>query len=79
MTTQQVFLRAAMAELAMTRAVFAKRLGCPVKTLNNWLLPATSGEGRQMPETVWTLVREILAHEALKNKCKIPTNGKKNT
>ena len=65
-----------MTELDMTRAVFSKRLGCPVKTLNNWLLPMTSSDNRAMPETIWMLVREILAHEALKNRCELPTNGK---
>lgn len=68
MTTQQEFLRTAMAELEMTRAVFSQRIGCPVPTLNKWLLPANSEQSRAMAETIWVLVREILAHERLKAK-----------
>lgn len=68
MSTQAEFLRTAMDELGMTRAAFAVRVGCPGRTLDKWLLPATSKDHRPMPETVWILVREILAHEALKQK-----------
>jgi len=68
MSTQQEFLRSAMAELDMTRATFARRIGCPVPTLNKWLLPADSEQSRPMAETIWVLVREILAHEKLKAK-----------
>lgn len=68
MTTQQDFLRAAMAELGMTRATFAVRLGCAGRTLDKWLLPAASNDHRPLPETVWILVQEILAHEKLKAK-----------
>lgn len=70
MTTQQVFLRAAMAELDMTRDVFCVRLGCARRTLDKWLLPSTSKDFRSMEETIWVLVREILAHEALKTSLK---------
>lgn len=68
MSTQQEFLRGAMAELDMTRAAFAVRIGCPGRTLDKWLLPATSKDCRPMPENLWILVREVLAHEALKKK-----------
>ena len=66
--TQQDFLQAAMAELGMTREAFAARLGCAKRTLDKWLLPDTSNDYRAMNETVWNLVREILAHEKLKAK-----------
>ena len=52
----------------MTRDEFAARLGCPRRTLDKWLLPATSNDHRPMPEVVWTLVREILANQNLKSK-----------
>lgn len=68
MTTQQDFLRAAMAELGMTRDAFSVRLGCARRTLDKWLLPPTSNDSRNMDETIWNLVREILAHEKLKAK-----------
>lgn len=77
MTTQQAFLREAMAELSMTRDAFTGRLGCARRTLDKWLLPATSNDFRTMDETIWNLVREILAHEKLKRQTsKSPTNGK---
>lgn len=66
MMTQQEFLRSAMAELDMTRDMFCVRLGCARRTLDKWLLPATSKDSREMEETIWVLVREILAHESLK-------------
>ena len=66
MTTQQDFLRGAMLELGMTRDAFCARLGCARRTLDKWLLPADSKDNRQMDETIWNLVREILAHEKLK-------------
>lgn len=67
-TTQQEFLRAAMTELAMTRDAFCSRLGAARRTLDKWLLPADSKDFRNMDETIWNLVREILAHEKLKAK-----------
>ena len=57
-----------MAELGMTREAFAVRLGCARRTLDKWLLPESTNDHRPMPETVWNLVREILAHEKLKAK-----------
>lgn len=65
---QQDFLQSAMRELGMTREAFAERLGCAKRTLDKWLLPDTSNDYRTMNETVWNLVREILAHEKLKAK-----------
>lgn len=66
--TQQDFLQSAMRDLGMTRETFAERLGCAKRTLDKWLLPDTSNDYRTMNETVWNLVREILAHEKLKAK-----------
>lgn len=66
MTTQQDFLRSAMAELAMTRDAFSARLACPRRTLDKWLLPATSNDHRAMDEAMWKFVREVLEHEQLK-------------
>lgn len=66
--TQNEFLQAAMSELSMTRDAFCARLGCPRRTLDKWLLPESSNDHRAMPEVVWNLVREILAHEKLKQK-----------
>lgn len=66
--TQNEFLQSAMAELCFTRDAFAKRLGCARRTLDKWLLPEASNDHRPMPETVWNLIREILAHESLKAK-----------
>jgi len=57
---QQDFLRDAMQCLSMTRQVFANRIGASKRALDNWLLPTDSKGFRPMPETVWTLIREIL-------------------
>ncbi len=65
---QQEFLQAAMLDLGMTREAFSVRLGCAKRTLDKWLLPDSSNDYRSMNETVWNLVREILAHERLKEK-----------
>lgn len=68
--TQQEFLKDAMGKLKLpTLPLFAERIGAPETTLKKWLLPPESkGNYREMPSTVWVLVREILAHEALKKK-----------
>ena len=66
MSTQQEFLHSAMEGLNMTRDAFCGRLGCARRTLDMWLLPAVSKDFSNMDETIWTLVREILAHEKLK-------------
>lgn len=65
---QQEFLRSAMTELGLTREAFSIRLGSAKRTLDKWLLPETSNDYREMDETIWNLVREILAHEKLKAK-----------
>jgi len=57
---QQDFLRDAMQRMNMTRQKFADRIGASKRALDNWLLPADSKGFRPMPETVWTLIREIL-------------------
>lgn len=64
---QQEFLREAMAELGLTRQAFAERIGAPWETFKKWLLPAESEGSREMPAVAWSLVREVLAHERLKN------------
>jgi len=65
--SQQEFLRDAMVVLGnITREAFAKRLGCSQRTLDKWLLPNDSNDHREMDGVVWSLVREILAHEKLK-------------
>lgn len=66
MATQQEFLRAAMSELGLKREAFADRLACPKRTLDKWLLPATSKDHRSMDEAMWKFVREVLEHERLK-------------
>lgn len=68
MSTQQEFLRAAMTELGMTRDSFCGRLGCSRRTLDKWLLPASSKDFRNMNETIWNLVREILKHHGQKSR-----------
>lgn len=57
---QQDFLRDAMLRMNMTRQTFADRIGASKRALDNWLLPTASKGFRPMPETVWTLIREIL-------------------
>lgn len=57
-----------MGELDMTRDAFCARLGCARRTLDKWLLPDDSRDHREMDGVVWTLVREILAHEKLKQR-----------
>lgn len=63
---QQEFLREAMSQLNMDRASFAERLGCAKRALDKWLLPHESNDFREMGEPIWNLVREIIAHEKLK-------------
>lgn len=63
MSTQQEFLCSAMSELGMSRDAFCARLGCAGRTLDKWLLPNDSKDHRDMDGAVWTLVREMVAHE----------------
>ncbi|MEB0014349.1 hypothetical protein QN379_19605 [Glaciimonas sp. Gout2] len=65
---QQEFLRNAMFELVLSREMFALRIGCAKRSLDKWLLPDSSNDFREMGEPIWNLVREILAHEKLKQK-----------
>src|SRR5690242_18279120 len=53
-----------MGSLGMTRAVFAKCISVPEKTLDKWLAPSETTDFRNMPEVVWAYVREILVWEA---------------
>jgi hypothetical protein len=57
-TTQQIFLRSAITSLGMTRAEFADRVSTPIKTLNKWMLPPTSGT--VMPDNMWRFISEIV-------------------
>lgn len=67
--TQQEFLRDAKAKLGLTWPEFAKRIGAPETTLKKWALPDDAEKNaREMPSTMWVLLREILAHETLKGK-----------
>lgn len=67
--TQQEFLRNAKDSLNLSWKEFSERIGAPETTLKKWLLPPESiGNYREMPSTLWVLVREILEHEALKKK-----------
>ena len=69
--SQQEFLRDAKDQLGLSWKAFAERIGAPESTLKKWVLPSDSGaNSREMPSTVWVLVREILEHENLKNKLK---------
>ncbi|CAN7781171.1 transcriptional regulator [Cupriavidus necator] len=61
---QQEFLRQAMAQLAMTRDEFAARISVPRRTLDKWLLPSESGDGRPLPEIARAYIQEILHWEA---------------
>lgn len=67
--TQQEFLRDAKAKLGLTWPEFAQRIGAPETTMKKWVLPDDAEKNaREMPSTVWVLVREILDHEELKAK-----------
>lgn len=74
--TQQEFLRGAMNKLGLpTPREFAERIGAPETTLKKWLMsPEAKSNYREMPSTMWVLVREILEHEALKRKYEKLTN-----
>ena len=60
---QQELLRSAMAELSMTRDEFSARLGCARRTLDKWLLPSESQDSRNIDETIYVLVEEVLRFE----------------
>lgn len=56
MPAQQTLLRGAMQRLELTRNDFAERLGVTRRALDTWLLPATSGEHRSMPDVVAKMI-----------------------
>lgn len=60
---QQAFLREAIAEMNVTQAAFAARLGTSVRTLEKWLLLESEDDFLLLGDPIWALVREILAHE----------------
>ena len=67
--SQQEFLQDAKAKLGLTWPEFAKRIGAPATTLKKWTAAVDAEDNyREMPSTVWALVREVLEHEALKKK-----------
>jgi len=66
--TQQEFLRTAAQTLRLSQKDFAKRMGAPWSTFENWLRPVESQNFREMPPIAWKLVSEILDHEDLKKK-----------
>ena len=69
--SQQEFLKDAKDKLGLSWKAFAERIGAPESTLKKWILSTESGaNSREMPSTIWVLVREILEHENLKNKLK---------
>lgn len=67
--TQQEFLHEAKDQLGLTWSAFAKRIGAPESTLKKWCSsPESVDNFREMPSTVWALVREVIEHESLKSK-----------
>lgn len=60
---QQAFLRDAMNHLKMTPDEFAKRTGTTRRRIDHWLLPPEAAEFREMDESAWKFVREILQTE----------------
>lgn len=68
--TQQELLRDAAQTLGLSQKEFAQRMGTPWPTFEKWLYPPASGNARKMPAMGRQLVREILAHEDLKQSLK---------
>jgi transcriptional regulator with XRE-family HTH domain len=54
--SQQDILRQAMQQASQTRAQMAAALGVSPRTLDKWLLPASSKDFRHMPETAARLL-----------------------
>lgn len=68
--SQQDLLRYAMNVLGFTRRQFAERIGTTRRSLNNWLMPSTSAENREMPEMARRFILELLPREiSLGNQC----------
>lgn len=66
--SQQIFLNGAMQELSLTAEQFAQRIGCPWDTFRKWLNDSQkTSNHREMPVVAWSLVREVIEHERLKN------------
>jgi len=53
---QQELLRLTMRQSGQTRALLAASLGVSKRALDKWLLPDSSGDFRQMPDTVARLL-----------------------
>lgn len=58
---QQAFLTEAMVAVEMSEEAFARRLGVPLRIMQRWILPSSDPQFRDMEESVWRLVREIVA------------------
>lgn len=72
---QQDFLRDAMNKLGMTRDEMCRRLSVPRKTFDKWMAPEGTKDYRNMPEIVWSYVRDVLKWEASNNNCNTPNGG----
>lgn len=57
---QQAFLEQAMQQLAMTREQLASSLGTSLRCVERWMLPNHDPSYRDLEETEWRLVRELL-------------------
>lgn len=67
-TTQQEFLREAIAAHGMTRAQFAERISTPIKTLNKWMQPP-GPTATVMPDNMWRFISEIVDGLQAKGRC----------
>ncbi|MYM92441.1 transcriptional regulator [Duganella vulcania] len=66
---QREFLLEAMEILGLDEAAFAKRLNASDFTLRKWLAdPDDPPNYQELRPIVWSHVREILAHEALRKR-----------
>ncbi len=66
MQNQQDFLNTAMQTLGLSPEEFCIRFGCPRRTLDRWLLASTDPNACLMSDEMWSLVRELLAHQKSK-------------
>ncbi|PKO60984.1 MAG: transcriptional regulator [Betaproteobacteria bacterium HGW-Betaproteobacteria-17] len=66
--SQQEFLRKAASDLGLNLTEFARRIGAPQSTFEKWMADPNASRYREMPAIAWSLVREVLAHEALRKK-----------
>jgi len=58
-TRQQTLLRDSMRKLDLTRNAFAERIGVSRRALDTWLLPASSGGHRAMPDVVAKMIASL--------------------